>query len=166
MYARIVRCNSFLEGLDRRRFILAMFLADIMLDLFIVTPLALIVNVTGETLESAQELGFSPTAAVVTALVVLPLFETWLGQSLPFSVLYRLKIKNPAWLIGVSAAWFGLQHVFGMTIGAFIPAFSSGIILAYTFWRWRKLNYANAFWMTAAVHVSMNLLAAVVTLIQ
>jgi len=166
MYARIAGLNCFLQRLDRPRFILAMFLADLMLDVIIVAPLAHIVNMTGETLESAQELGLSPTAAVVTALLVLPLFETWLGQSLPFSVLYRLKIRNPAWLIGVSAAWFGLQHVFGMTMGAFIPAFLSGLILAYTFWRWRKLNYANAFWMTAAVHVCMNLVAVVVTLIQ
>jgi len=165
MHSRIARTNSFLEGLDRPRFILAMLLVDFILAVAIVTPLARIIDISGATLESAQELGLSLTAAVVSSLVVAPLLETYLGQSLAFSVLYRLKIKDPAWLIGISAAWFGLQHVFGMTTGAFIPAFLSGIILAYTFWRWRKLNYANAFWMTAALHASRNLLAIVLELI-
>jgi hypothetical protein len=166
MYARIIRLNSFFERLDRARFILAMLLANFVLDVIIVAPLALVVDIIGRTLESVQEAGLSPIVIMVMALVIVPLLETWLGQSLPFSILYRLKIKNPALLIGISATWFGLYHVFGMTMGAFIPAFSAGVILAYTFWRWRKIDYANAFWMTAAVHAGLNLLATAFSLIQ
>ncbi len=166
MYAHIVRLNRFLERLDRLRFILVMLLADFSLAVIIVLPLAQIVDMSGPTLESAQKLGLSQTTVIVHSLLIAPVFETWLGQSLPFSILYRLNVKDPAGLIGVSATWFGLQHALGLTIAAFIPHFLPGIILAYTFWRWRKLNYANAFWMTAAVHVSMNVLAIVLELAQ
>jgi hypothetical protein len=165
MDVQAARLRDFLERLSRPNFILVMALVDLILQTIIVPALAQVVNITGHNFDSLLELGLPPTVIMVTVLVIAPLLETWLGQSLPFSVLYRLKVKDPSWLIGVSAVWFGLQHVFGMTIGAFIPGFLSGIILAYTFWHWRQVDYPHAFWMTAALHAAINLLATALMLI-
>jgi hypothetical protein len=97
-------------------------------------------------------------------VVVAPWIETFIGQGLP-SLLTRLFRLPPAVFLVFSTVWFAGLHGLGfprpdfwaMVLGHLIPAF----LLAFTYLHGRKHSRWRAIWMTASVHMLVNLSVSV-----
>jgi len=93
-------------------------------------------------------------------VVVAPWIETFIGQGLP-SLLTRLVRLPPAVFLVFSTIWFAWLHGLGfhgadfwaMVLGHLIAAF----LLAFTYLHGRKHSRWRAIWMTASVHMLVNL---------
>ena len=93
-------------------------------------------------------------------VVVAPWIETFIGQGLP-SLLTRLLRLPPAVFLVFSTVWFAGLHGLGfprpdfwaMVFGHLIAAF----LLAFTYLHGRKHSRWRAIWMTASVHMLVNL---------
>ena len=93
-------------------------------------------------------------------IVVAPWIETFIGQGLP-SLLTRLVRLPPAVFLVFSTVWFAGLHGLGfggadfwaMVLGHAIAAF----LLAFTYLHGRKHSRWRALWMTASVHMLVNL---------
>jgi hypothetical protein len=101
--------------------------------------------------------------AVRLALIVIvaaPWIETFIGQGFP-SLLTRLVRLPPVVFLVFATAWFASLHGLGfhgadfwaMALGHLIPAF----LLAFTYLHGRKHSRWRAIWMTASVHMLVNL---------
>lgn len=97
-------------------------------------------------------------------VVVAPWIETLIGQGLPW-LLTRLVRLPPAVFLVFSTAWFAWLHGLGfhgadfwaMVFGHAIAAF----LLAFTYLHGRKHSRWRAVWMTASVHMLVNLSVSV-----
>lgn len=101
--------------------------------------------------------------AFYTGVVLAPIFETLLAQTLPILLCQRLKFSTGATIL-TSASIFSLMHlpVIGFLPGAFIV----GVILAIVFLaRQKKYGKNDAYLTTAVVHSLHNLYAFILTAI-
>jgi hypothetical protein len=93
-------------------------------------------------------------------VVVAPWIETFIGQGLP-SLLTRLVRLPPGFFLVFSSVWFAGLHGIGfarpdfwvMVLGHAVAAF----LLAFTYLHGRKHSRWRAVWMTACVHMLVNL---------
>jgi hypothetical protein len=88
--------------------------------------------------------------------IVVPIFETFLNQYLPFKLLQNWNLtKNKYGLyILISAIIFGLCHCYSLQYMIF--AFSVGLVLGYTYYFYSKTPKI-AFWSTTFIHGLRNL---------
>jgi hypothetical protein len=93
-------------------------------------------------------------------VVVAPWLETFIGQGLPSLLTWLLRLPSPVFLV-FSTLWFASLHGLGfhgadfwaMVLAHVIAAF----LLAFTYLHGRKHSSRRAIWMTASVHMLVNL---------
>lgn len=87
----------------------------------------------------------------IVVSVFVPIFETFLNQSLPFKVMQNWSLtKNKYGLyILISSVIFGLLHNYSLQYMIF--AFAVGLVLGYTYFFYSKTPKV-AFWTTALIH--------------
>lgn len=91
----------------------------------------------------------------ITAIIIAPIFETFLFQSLPFSVSRRLKLKF--WLyLSLMTIPFALLHYHNGYI-SIVNAFLSGLIYGASFIVWAKDRYRDAVIVVCLIHGLHNL---------
>jgi hypothetical protein len=153
-----------LSDLSAWRFVRAIWI----IDLISIVPILAIVwlfdrhyhffgpDVPGESLMEK----WGPLRLALIVVVIAPWIETFIGQGLP-SLLTRLVRLPPAVFLVFSTVWFASLHGLGfarpdfwaMVLGHLIPAF----LLAFTYLHGRKHSRWRAIWMTASVHMLVNL---------
>lgn len=91
----------------------------------------------------------------ITAIIIAPIFETFLFQSLPFSISRRLKLKF--WLyLTLMTIPFALLHYHNGYI-SIVNAFISGLIYGASFIVWAKDRYRDAVIAVCLIHGLHNL---------
>lgn len=103
---------------------------------------------------------WGPLKLALMVVVVAPWIETFIGQGLP-SLLTRLVRLPPKFFLVFSTVWFASLHGLGfhgadfwaMAFGHAVAAF----LLAFTYLHGRKHSRWRAIWMTASVHMLVNL---------
>jgi hypothetical protein len=103
---------------------------------------------------------FGALKLFLLVVAVAPWIETFIGQGLP-SLLTRLLRLPSVVFLALSTAWFAWLHGVGfhgadflvMVLGHLIAAF----LLAFTWLQGRKHSRWRAVWMTASVHMLVNL---------
>ena len=94
------------------------------------------------------------------AVVLAPLIETFLGQSLPIKLIQGIFGKRFKIIaLFTSAIIFSLMH-FGYSIWYSLITLPMGILLAETYIIFQKRK-ESSFWITSAVHSVRNLIAVV-----
>jgi len=105
--------------------------------------------------------GVNPVLLFANFVIIAPLLETLLECSLPFfilSLIYRKKGKLSArpWLfIFISAMLMTLLHPI---LAALIPAFVTGLFLAYCYAHFAARNFVAALLYTTAFHGAINII--------
>jgi len=155
------RVDSWLHSLKRPQFLAVMVMARFVIPV-LALPLIIFVGVEGTTYPELVAKGHSTARILFGALILAPVLETLIGQSLPFAALERLKEERSILLVSTATIWFGILHSWGAGLGGFMNGFLAGIPHACTFWRWRKVDRSNAYWMTVGLHALNNLVATVV----
>lgn len=91
----------------------------------------------------------------ITTIILAPIFETFLGQFLPYYLLKRINYMNErSYLILIaSALFFGLLHFYSLFY--MIYAFFLGLVLSYGYMV-RIKNDKNAFLLIAISHSFLN----------
>lgn len=84
--------------------------------------------------------------SVLTAIIIAPVFEEWFFRGILLTNL-KLITNSALWAIVISAAIFGLSHVYPLQA---LTAFGAGIILGIIYYRTSSLL------LTAIVHMSYN----------
>lgn len=97
-------------------------------------------------------------------LVLAPLFETLLFQSLLISILRKIPLINQSRLIiiSISALLFALMHPFHPLY--ILHAFIGGSLLAYTYIYFDE-SESKGFYHTALLHMLLNLITLIVSII-
>jgi len=92
----------------------------------------------------------------VTPIILAPIFETFLGQSLPYYLLKKVNYMNErSYLILLASALiFGLMHFYSLFY--IIYAFFLGLVLSYGYMV-RIKNDNKAFFLIAICHSLLNL---------
>jgi len=92
----------------------------------------------------------------VVPLFFAPVFETFLGQSLPYFLLKKIRFLNEKsyLILIISAVIFGLLHFYSLFY--MIYAFLIGIVLMYAYMV-RVKSHKNAFLLVAICHSLLNL---------
>ena len=92
----------------------------------------------------------------IVPLLFAPIFETILGQSLPYFLLKKVRFMNErsCLILVASALFFGLLHFYSLFY--MIYAFLIGLVLMYGYMV-RIYNNKNAFLLIAICHSILNL---------
>jgi hypothetical protein len=162
-----------LPRLSPWRFVCAIWI----IDLFSIIPILAIVSLLdlrfhffGPDVPGASLLEeWGALQLLLFVVVVAPLFETLIGQGLPW-LLTRLLRLPAAVFVFFSTVWFASLHGLGfhgadfwvMVVAHLIVAF----LLAFTYLQGRKHSRWRAFWMTASVHMLANLTVSVAYVIS
>jgi hypothetical protein len=95
--------------------------------------------------------------AMLLLLVLAPLLETLLGQSLVIGLMSRWVTKKVWPQIVVSATIFALCHLprLHQAIAAFVP----GLVLGYVYLAWFRRGRHRGYWATVLTHSWLNLIA-------
>jgi uncharacterized protein len=103
-----------------------------------------------------QGKGNSIVILVITSIIIAPIFETFLGQFLPYYLLKKIKYMNErSYLILLaSALFFGLLHFYSFLY--IVYAFILGLVLSYGYMV-RIKNDRNSFLLIAICHSLLNL---------
>jgi len=99
---------------------------------------------------------------IVSALIMAPLLETVLCQSIPVRIIEKL--RGGFWSqVFFSATIFAILHFW---ILGFIPGMTAGLFggfyLAYTYVHWNGRSRKRAYWSTVLVHFLYNLTIIVI----
>lgn len=105
---------------------------------------------------------YSDFSIVFGALVLSPVFETFIGQWLPIS-LAGFFTRKKVILILISATFFSLAHGISQVI---IANFFVGLILAWSFLLKQKTSVWEAIGATIGIHFVQNLLSLVFWLVD
>jgi membrane protease YdiL (CAAX protease family) len=112
---------------------------------------------------SEKDIGFldlekyGPLALIALVVILGPMLETLMAQSLPFYLIRKYVRWNPsAVAVIVSTIFFSLLHA-SYSYWYSLAMIPSGLLLAFTFMVFQDRK-ESAFWMTAAVHGIANLL--------
>ena len=103
------------------------------------------------------------TDKIIVAVVLAPLFESWIFQYLPFFYLQKLYKEETGifkWFyIVISTLLFSIQHYY--SIWYIIAMIVPGILLAYSFLHFYALykNLIVPFWFIVIIHALVNLIA-------
>lgn len=113
-----------------------------------VLPFIYLANITIGENQNGRNVG---TWTWIGISVIVPIFETFLNQRLPFKLMQNWSLtKNKYGLyILISAIIFGLCHCFSLQYIIF--AFAVGLVLGYTYYFYSKTPNV-AFWTTALIH--------------
>jgi len=91
------------------------------------------------------------TTLFLLLCVIAPILETIIAQWLPITLLKKF-ISNINLIIGIDALLFTLAHywIYGFF---YIPVIlPSALVLAWSFYLYRKKSFSKAFWITSAIH--------------
>ncbi|WP_053938047.1 CPBP family intramembrane glutamic endopeptidase [Amantichitinum ursilacus] len=130
--------------------------------------LRLIFSIFAELIGIPSELGRGNTitlsdeeikSKLVDFVIIAPIIETLLTQQLIYEALKRY--LNISFVLLISAAIFGAIH-FLHGLQFMVEAFSTGLVLSYTYIAWRPESKSQAFWMTVALHALLNGIAVTV----
>lgn len=99
--------------------------------------------------------------AVVGAVILAPIIETVLFQSLPINIIKKsVKWKTNILAVTVSALLFSLAHL-PYSFWYFLLMIPPGLLLASTYIIFKQRR-ESAFWITASVHSLWNLIAVII----
>jgi len=103
-----------------------------------------------------QGKGNSIVMLSITSIIIAPIFETFLGQFLPYYLLKKINYMNErSYLILLaSALFFGLLHFYSILY--IVYAFILGLVLSYGYMV-RVKNDRNSFLLIAICHSLLNL---------
>jgi uncharacterized protein len=92
----------------------------------------------------------------IVPLIFAPVFETFLGQALPYYLLKKVSFisQKSSLILIASAIIFGLLHFYSLFY--MIYAFLIGLVLMYAYMV-RVKNHKNAFLLVAICHALLNL---------
>ncbi|AEI50396.1 hypothetical protein Runsl_4045 [Runella slithyformis DSM 19594] len=92
------------------------------------------------------------------AVIVAPLFETWLCQYLIFRIGKKFKIQN-GWILLMSAIWFGVNHLYSPQYIWF--GFLLGLVFGYGYYLYKSVP-SKAFWFVTGIHLLHNLTSFII----
>jgi len=95
---------------------------------------------------------------LLLGVLLLPAWETLIGQCLPIELLRRL-CAAPLACILASAALFGAAHWMAGGLGHGLATFASGSIFALAYWMCRPAGFWHAATAAWAAHAANNFLA-------
>ncbi len=99
-------------------------------------------------------------AIIVNTLIIAPVYETFLCQSLPYWVINNTKIKKHKFYIYIvsSSVFFGLLHYH--SIQYIVSSFLVGLVLSSTYYL-SKIRRENSVINTILVHFLLNITAVI-----
>ena len=106
--------------------------------------------------KSVGELG--PWGFLLLGVLLLPAWETLIGQCLPIELMHRLRAAPLACIIA-SATLFGAGHWIGGGLGHGLATFTSGSVFALAYWLCRPAGCRYAATAAYAAHAAHNFLA-------
>lgn len=129
-------------------------------------PLAILIQVTGTSQQSIGGPGLAKMGwaqAILLAVVIAPLIETWLGQALPIRFVQWINpVHTGRHAMLISSILFSLAHL-SYSWWYVLLVWPTGLALAATYWLWRQ-RMPGGFWMAFFVHALRNLLSVVVAM--
>ena len=102
-------------------------------------------------------------SAFIAAILGAPLVETLLGQWLPVRI-GRIFTQRRALLICLSTIVFAAMHLHAGVKGV-ATGISVGLLLAFSFVHWQRVNTCRAYWITTAIHALHNGVALALALL-
>ncbi|GGC63416.1 CPBP family intramembrane glutamic endopeptidase [Undibacterium terreum] len=121
-------------------------------------------NLLGESAAAGiltkSEAPFSTSILFINLVVLMPLFETTLAQSLPIELARKLGASKNI-CIFLSAFIFGLGHFLNGGLGHGLLTFCAGLILAYFYLKVREDGPGASYWVTAIAHATNNLVMCI-----
>jgi hypothetical protein len=161
--SRILKINTFMKSVDRIWFVI-------------------ILTVVGYTVSLSFDLAVNwlnikdiiwinypmVNADIVLAILAVtlgPLFETWLGQSLPYRLLNKVKrLRERQYLILIIAAlFFGINHFYSLLYIIFGSVM--GVVLMYGYMVRVKTD-SNTFYLIAITHSLLNMYGSVAVILD
>ena len=122
--------------------------------------LLILFDISENDIGGVEEDKFSFLGLFTFAVVIAPLVETLIGQSLPIRLIQKYSARKPNIIaLAVSAIIFSLMH-FGYSIWYSLLTLPMGVLLAqaYIIFQERK---ESSFWVTCAIHSFRNLIAVI-----
>ena len=95
---------------------------------------------------------------LLLGVLLLPAWETLIGQCIPVELLRRLRVAPWACVI-TSGACFGAAHWLGGGLGHGLSTFASGTVFALAYWLCRSAGFWHASTAAYAAHAMHNFLA-------
>ena len=94
---------------------------------------------------------------LLVGVLLMPAWETLIGQSLSVELLRRLRVTPWACVVA-SGAFFGAAHWLGGGLGHGLSTFASGTVFALAYWLCRPASFWHASTAAYAAHAMHNLL--------
>lgn len=92
---------------------------------------------------------------VFMACIAVPLYETVLGQLIPFELLRKLKLP-PSLCVALCGALFGFGHFLNSGLGHGVATAAGGTVFALAYAYGRNHGARNAFTVAAVAHMVNN----------
>jgi hypothetical protein len=130
-------------------------------------PVSLVLQLffPGPPQQQISDMAQKDPALLLVAVVSAPFLETFIGQALPIWIV-RLFTRSTVAAIVVSAGLFGGLHLTSGPAAAIGIGLVAGPVFAYTFVRWWRVSFWQAYLVTTLTHVVYNLLAFCLMLIS
>jgi len=152
-----------LDGLSDQRFTLFLYL----LRWAIVVPLGWLLSPFTTSADTIKMPSADPWSLVIPFLIVAPVLETFLECTLPYTLMYRLRGRQPRspWPFVVLAA-LAMVALHPLTPVVIVFAFITGAFLAYVYRHFAPQSQLKAFVHTAVFHAGINIVGWTGILLQ